>query len=158
MFQKILVLSSFLFIISCGRAEKPADKSLPGEKAVEPSQNWTPPSAGGIVAKFERPVKNSRLYNAWFRVSVLSTDSSSQGHYVIKAEYGANIHEIPLTFPEWNDGRILKPLLEPDTAAYTCRIGFDTGDGQFHPYYLVRSAGNDGDMSIKQVATYMLSR
>jgi len=157
MLQKIIILSGILFIAACGQRQETGAPAAPAEAPAEPRLSWKPPLAGTVVDKYEKPVTGTRLYNAYFRVSVLATDSSLRGHYMIKAEFGGNIHEIPYELPAWSDDRVLKPVVKADTGAYACLVGFDSGSGAFRPYYRI-DAQKSGDMNIKQVATYMLTR
>lgn len=162
MLQKIFTvsLSVLLFASSCVESNPP--KQLPVSTpfaGLDDRLDWTPPPTGEVVDKWEKPIANTRLHNAYFRASVITTDSSDKGHYIIKSEYGASVHEVPYKLPEWNDDRVLKPWIQKvDSLPFGCAIGFNSGDDVFRPFYVLKVINGVGDMDIKQVATYTLSR
>jgi hypothetical protein len=161
MLQNILLSSFFILIClsSCQNPNSTEQTVTQRQHNSEPRLDWTPPSAGEVVDQFEKPIKSQLLHNAVFRVSILATDSSNRGHYLIKAEYGGAIHEVTYKLPAWNDDRILKPWIQPiDSLAYACAIGFNSGNNQFRPYYLLKVVDKQGSMDLKQVKMYMLSR
>lgn len=149
----LLSLYAVLFLSACGggsRAEKSAD-----DVTVVMSDRWQPPAAGTQVAGYKERVTEDDLNEKYFRVSVITTDSSAKGHYRLKLEYGYNINETEITLPEWTDEIIVKPVLQKGNGPYQCLLGFDTGDGVFRELYLISAGG--GDIRLKQTQRYYKS-
>lgn len=113
---------------------------------------WQPPAAGKVVDKMEERITEDNLNEVYFRVSIISTDSSKAGFYTLKLEHGYNINEVPLELPAWTGNTILKPMVKQGTGKYHCLVGFDAADNQFHELYEVTVV--NGNVKFKQTHGY----
>jgi hypothetical protein len=132
--RKLIAVVFLLSLYSCG------DKAATGTKGLEEkpaAKQWEPPAAGSIVDKMEQRITEDNLNEVYFRVSIISTDSSKSGHYVLKLEHGYNVNDVPVSLPLWTDNVVLKPMLQRGTGKYHCLVGFDASDNKFHELYEV---------------------
>lgn len=148
---------AFLFLLfitasSCSNNSAPS-KDTENNKTVQ--NTWTPPAAGTTVAKLEEKIATDKLNNTYFRVEIISTETSKEGHYNVKLEYGFNKNETTIDLPALPANAILKPVLQKGTEAFHCILGFDTGDGKFNELYQI--SVTDGDIKMKQTKGYYAS-
>ncbi len=143
--------SALLLTGTWGCGENPAAMQASiKQEAREPA--WKPPVAGTIVDRLEQRIKEDQLNDAYYRVSVISTDSSAQGVYLLKLEYGFNSNETTITLPKWHEGVQLKPVLKAGPEPYQCLIGFSAEDDRFHEYY--EAVSESGSIRLKQTTGY----
>lgn len=114
--------------------------------------SWQPPASGTVVAQYQKRITEDHLNEKYFRVTVTTTELSSEGEYNLKLESGFNINETKVELPKWTDGIIVKPVLKEGPEKYHCLLGFDIGDGQFHEMYEIKD--NDGNIKLKQIKGY----
>jgi len=144
---KTIGLFLILCLLSC------QSNTAPSEQVSAPViHTWTPPAAGEKVAQWEERITEDQLNESYFRVSVISTPGSAEGHYQLSLEYGFNVNETELNLPKWPEQTVLKPLLKQGEDRYQCRIGFDPGDGIFRPLYLVTVVNKN--IRLKQTHQY----
>lgn len=148
MLRKIFPLLCLILAFVACQQNKHTDKQ--DRKKV--TQQWNPPPAGTIIDKFQERVTEDNLNEKYFRVTVISTEESKAGTYLLKLEYGFNINETTIDLPKWTNGAVLKPALKKGAGIYSCLLGFDTGDGQFRELYEIKAKG--GDISLKQTKGY----
>jgi hypothetical protein len=157
MLKKILpVLTCLLVLNACSStthtntaAEQPVNESGRNDA-------WTPPAAGTTVAEYEKAIENDPLNKRSFKVQVITTDSSDQGRYMVRMEWGHNRGDRYIALPDWTGSVLLKPLLQPGSDAYHCLLGFDANDNEFHELYEIKAL--DGDISLKQTRGYYTER
>lgn len=124
-----------------------------GKPVQQPAASaWLPPAAGRLVDKMEERITEDNLNEVYFRVSIISTDSSKAGFYTLKLEHGYNINEVPLELPAWTGNTVLKPVLKKGAGKYHCLVGFDAADNQFHELYEVTVV--NGNVKFKQTHGY----
>lgn len=129
---KLIAALSLFALYSCGN-DTTSDTKVPTEKPA--AKQWQPPAAGTVVDKMEQRIAEDNLNESYFRVSIISTDSSETGHYILKLEYGYNINEVPVGLPAWTNNTVLRPMLQRGTGKYHCLVGFDANDDTFHELY-----------------------
>lgn len=150
MLRKILALCLVIAIAGCGQTDTSEQKK---DKEQIPSvASWNPPPAGTVVDKIQERITEDNLNEKYFRVEVLTTENSKAGSYLLKLEQGFNKNETTIDLPKWTGGTVLKPVLQKGAEKYSCIIGFDTGDGQFHELYQVKTDG--GNLKLKQTKGY----
>lgn len=146
---KITAAAILLGLYSCNNPEGTVQQQPASKAAVS---QWQPPAAGSVVGKMEQRITEDNLNESYFRVSIISTDSSKAGFYNLKLEYGYNINEVPVGLPAWTGDTVLKPVLQQGTGKYHCLVGFDTGDNQFRELYEVTVV--NGNVKFKQTHGY----
>ncbi len=149
MHKQIVPFFLLLLLAACHQGNSPGGNGPSGTGTVK---QWQPPAPGVIVATYKERVTEDKLNEKYFKVTVTATESSSEGKYQLKLEYGFNINETDIQLPEWNQGVVLKPVLTGGKSPYHCFLGFDTGDGQFHELYEINAEG--GDIRLKQTKGY----
>ena len=149
---KLIAALLLLSLYSCGNKTGTGTESKEGQPAAE---QWQPPAAGSIVDKREQRITEDNLNESYFRVSIISTDSSKAGHYLLKLEYGYNINEVPVTFPAWTNNVVLRPLLQKGQGKYHCLVGFEANDNQFHELYEITVVNEN--IKFKQTRGYYKS-
>jgi hypothetical protein len=149
MLRKILPFLFLIFALAGCRQNEDTDKQ---EHQKNVTQQWNPPPAGTVVDKFQERVTEDKLNEKYFRITVMATEESKAGSYLLKLEYGFNINETTIDLPKWTNGTVLKPVLKKGPGVYSCLLGFDTGDGQFRELYEIKGKG--GDVSLKQTKGY----
>lgn len=149
MLRKIFPFLYLMFAFAGCRSNEHANKQ---DHQKNVTQQWNPPLAGTIVDKFQERVTEDNLNEKYFRITVISTEDSKAGAYLLKLEFGFNINETTIDLPKWTNGTILKPVLKKGVGAYSCLLGFDTGDGQFRELYAIKA--QDGDVTLKQTKGY----
>jgi hypothetical protein len=154
MLKQVLPFFLLPVIISCNTGSAPATQQT--TDATVTKVQWQPPAAGATVTEYKERVTDDNLNEKYFRVTVIATESSKEGTYRLKLEYGFNINETEVHLPEWNKGVTLKPLLKKGDGNYHCLLGFDTGDGQFRELYTINAEG--GDIRLKQPKGYFKSQ
>lgn len=147
---KIIIVCCLVVCFGCG--DKQASMDTKKQHAAVPVATWQPPTAGTVIDAYEKKVEEDKLNNKTFKVSIISTEQSKEGVFLMKFNYGFNAHEKELSFPKWPNAVILKPVLKAGTDKYHCLVGFDAGDNQFHEFYEVKVV--DGDLAIKQTTGY----
>ncbi len=93
---KLMAAVLSLALYSC---ESNTATDTKGKEPKAVTEQWQPPVAGSIVDKTAQRVTEDNLNESYFRVSIISTDSSKAGHYILKLEYGYNINEVPVSLP-----------------------------------------------------------
>ncbi len=146
---KLIIAVVLPGLLSCNNPAAKQEQQQDTQAAVS---RWQPPAAGSVVDKQEQRITEDNLNESYFRVSVISTDSSKAGVYNLKLEYGYNINEVPIGLPAWTGNAVLKPVLRQGTGKYHCLVGFDTGDGQFRELYEVTVV--NGTVKFKQTHGY----
>jgi hypothetical protein len=149
MLRKIFAFLYLMFAFAGCRPNERADKQ---DHQKNVTQQWNPPPAGTVVDKFQERVAEDNLNEKYFRITVIATEESKAGAYLLKLEYGFNINETTIDLPKWTNGTVLKPVLKKGAGAYSCLLGFDTGDGQFRELYAIKAQG--GDVTLKQTKGY----
>jgi hypothetical protein len=149
MLYKIFPVLCLMFVLAACKQNEQTDKQ---DHQKNTTQQWNPPPAGTAVDKFQERVAEDNLNEKYFRITVVSTEESKEGSYLLKLEYGFNINETTIDLPKWTKGTILKPILKKGPEQYSCLLGFDIGDGQFRELYLIKA--NSGDISLKQTKGY----
>jgi hypothetical protein len=149
MLRKIFSFLCLMVAFAGCRSNEHADKQDHQKKVT---QQWNPPPAGTVVDKFQERVAEDNLNEKYFRITVISTEDSKAGAYLLKLEYGFNINETTIDLPKWTNGTVLKPVLKKGAETYSCLLGFDTGDGQFRELYSIKAQG--GDVTLKQTKGY----
>ncbi len=149
MYKIILLLPLMIFTLACNR---------PVESTATITQQapdwWTPPAAGQVVDQLEQRVTEDKLNKKFFRVTLLSTEESQAGIYVIQLAFGHNNAEREITLPRWTGDLILKPVLKEGSEKYHCLMGFEANDGQFHELYEIKIV--DGDIVFRETHKYFL--
>ena len=133
--QIYLLFFIALFTTSCINSTDETDKDH--ISTTNKIESWNPPVAGTMVDEYKEAIPEDKLNNAFFKVAVIATETSNNGHFDLSLEYGANKNETTIDLPKLNRGTILKPVLKKGNAKYECLLGFDAGDGVFKEYYLV---------------------
>lgn len=151
MLRKILPICLVLAVAGCG-PDTEAGKSPDGGGQQEVLKTWNPPPAGTIVDKAEERITEDRLNEQYFRVTVTSTETSKEGSFLLKLEYGFNINETTVDLPKWTKGVVLKPVLKKGAGHYHGLLGFDTGNGQFRELYDI--SVKNGNVVLKQTKGY----
>ena len=146
---KLITAALLLGLYSCRNTTTKQEEQATAPKAVN---QWQPPAAGSVVAKQEQRITEDNLNESYFRVSIISTDSSKAGFYNLKLEYGYNINEVPIGLPAWTGNTVLKPLLQQGSGRYHCLVGFDAGDNRFRELYEVTVV--NGNVKFKQTHGY----
>jgi hypothetical protein len=148
---KIIFASGIILLSGCNNTEVGVNDHAK-ETVKSPLAGWQPPAAGTVVDKYEERVTEDQLNEKYFRVTVKSMDKSKEGEYALKLEYGFNINETTITFPKWTNNIALRPIVKGGQEKYSCLIGFDAGDGEFHELYEVKAL--NGDITFKQIRAY----
>ncbi len=143
----LILLLATTALFSCGEAT--GVSSTPASHA---KITWQPPASGTVIDSFQERITEDKLNEIYFKVSVISTETSKNGSYNLKLEYGYNINETTLDLPEWPDHTVLRPVLQQGKEKYQCLVGFDPGDGAFRPLYEVRVI--DKNIRMKQTHQY----
>jgi hypothetical protein len=149
MLRKILPVCLMFALAGCHQPSPPEQKD---KEQVTPASTWTPPPAGTVVDQIKERITEDNLNEKYFSVVVVATENSKTGSYLLKLEQGFNKNETIIDLPKWTGGATLKPVLQKGTEKYSCIIGFDTGDGQFHEFYQVKAEG--GNLKLKQTTGY----
>ncbi len=148
MIKKILPLL-VVAMWGCGQQNTPEEI----KKEKKSVSQWQPPAAGTGVAKVEERITEDKLNEKYFRVEAIATADSKNGNYDLRLAHGFNTNETSIDLPKWVGGVVLKPVLKKGDKKYSCDIGFDTGDGQFHELYQVR-VNEQGNITLKQTRGY----
>lgn len=147
--RKILPVLWLVVMAACSQQK---GKDAPEGPQKEAIKSWDPPAAGTVVDKIEERITEDELNNTYFRVTLSTTATSKAGHYTLKLEHGFNINETDIDLPKWVGGATVKPVLQKGAGKYSCLVGFDAGDGQFHELYQVTV--NSGSIALKQTKRY----
>lgn len=132
-----IYLLFFIALFTSGCVNSVDETNKDHNAATHKIESWNPPPAGTVIDEYKEAIPEDKLNNAFFRVAVIATETSNNGHFDLELEYGANINETTVDLPKLKRGIILKPLLKKGTAKYECLLGFDGGDGVFKEYYLI---------------------
>lgn len=141
-----------LLLAGCTSNKQPP-KNQPAATSLHAT--WQPPEAGSEVAQIKERIKEDKLNEKYFRVSVTTTDSSAKGYYLLTLNYAFSENKTVIAFPQWTNGAFPKPVLQNGSEHYQALLGFDVGDGNFHPYYEITV--QDHALSLKQTNDYVLS-
>lgn len=152
MFRQVFPLLCCFLALGC----QSPDTKQPAAQAVAQKTVWQPPAPGTVVDRYQERITEDKLNEKYFRVSVLATDRSKEGHFNLKLEYGFNINEVEVDLPQWTGGAVLKPLLQKGAGTYHCILGFDAGDGRFRELYEIKA--ENGDVRMKQIRGYYMTR
>lgn len=96
---------------------------------------------GTVIAKDSMPVKEDKLNNFTFGITVSADSDVANGVYNIKVNYEYHTEQGQFTMPE--EIKNVRPLLRRADQPYTYIIGFKiTGDTTFYDYYQVKATSS----------------
>lgn len=153
--DKLLWLLPVLPLIITG-CDHTTNNQQEQQTVVSQEQLWTPPPPGNVADQFEKRVDEDQLNEKYFRVTIISTERSTNGAYLLKLEYGHNINERNIQLPSWLGDTPLRPSIKEGNDKYHCYIGFEANDNQFRELYEVKAT--NGDISLKQTRQYYLEK
>jgi len=122
------------------------------DTSVSKNGSWNPPAAGAVVGEYKEAIPEDKLNNAFFKVTIVATETSNEGHFDLRLEYGGNKNETTIDLPQLGRGTILKPVLKKGEGKHECLLGFDEGDGVFRQLYLV--SVDNKNIKLKQTNYY----
>lgn len=138
------------FLGSCSSTNNPQNKL-----SVDASlKTWQPPAPGIDIAQIEERITEDKLNKKYFKVFLTATDSSNRGFYLLTLTYAFSKNQTVIAFPKWSNGAYPKPVLKKGNASYQALLGFDSGDGSFHPYYDINVKSNT--LTLEKTNDYVL--
>jgi hypothetical protein len=146
MYLRIFSVVLLLFCYGCQNKGEP--------KKAQVVNHWKAPAPGTRIDRLEQRITEDRLNKVFFRVTLISTEYSTDGIYKVMLEYGFNRHETQITLPDWPNHTVLRPELKSGAEPYQCYLGFDSGDGIFHELYEI--SVEDKNIRMRQSYNYVL--
>lgn len=145
-FVLILLLSG-----SCSSTNQSSQKPLDASAL----KVWQPPASGNEVAQIKERIAEDKLNEKYFKVSLRTTDSSNRGHYLLTINYAFSKNQKVISFPKWSNEAYPKPILKKGDKPYQALLGFDAGDGIFHPYYEIKVENKS--LTLEKTNDYVLA-
>ncbi|HET8572297.1 MAG TPA: hypothetical protein VFL76_00370 [Edaphocola sp.] len=90
------------------------------------------------IARIEERITEDKLNKKYFKVLITATDSSRRGFYLLTLNYAFSKNQTVIAFPKWSNNAYPEPVLKKGDKPYQVFLGFDAGDGVFHPYYDIK--------------------
>jgi len=146
---------TFVFILflsaGCSTTNQPTNKPST-EHALSV---WQPPAAGREVAQIKERITEDKLNEKYFKVALTTTDSSERGYYLLTLNYAFSKNQTVISFPKWSNDAYPQPVLKKGDTLYQVLLGFDAGDGNFHPYYEIKVENKS--LTLEKTNDYVLA-
>lgn len=157
--MKIKEISVFLFVVflaACAQPDHRVGSKQEKEVKSQLKNKWVTAAKGEKITEIKEKIEEDKhQIGLIFYVSVIATENSALGVYLVSFGYGYSKHEVAVTLPRWVDGSYPKPILRKGTKDYDVRLGFDIGDGKFRPLYKIYV--EDKSIRMKKTDSYVLS-